>query len=398
MGQKGKQSVALVWAQFAAYHVDRCEAVARRLQDRCDVLAIEVATTSVDYAWEPSGDVAGASKITLFPGRSFDAVRPFTRFVAMLRATRHADVVCLGLSYAIPDAILLSWTLRLLGKRVVVFSESKFDDTQRSIGLERLKSIALSCYTAAIVGGRRHADYFRFLGFRRRPVLPGYDGVGLERIRTQGGKVLAPAGAPHGERPFVFVGRFVDKKNLVRLVEGYARYVTEASSAPHRLVLVGAGAELAAITDVARALDVSHLIDLPGFLGAEAVSRQLAGALALVLVSGEEQWGLVVNEALAFGLPVIVSNEVGSRDALVRNLVNGFVVESNSPEGIGRAMLALASDPALWERMVSASHQRAWLGDVERLADAMEVLLDPANQAAAGRLEQFSAELELTRR
>ena len=362
--------------------------------DRGTVLAIEVATTSVDYAWEPSGDVAGARKITLFPGQSFDSIPPLRRFWAMLRATRGCDLVCMGLSYGLVDSILLSWALRLQGRKIVVFSETKFDDTQRSLWMEFFKGILLSCYTAAVVGGGRHIAYFRFLRFRKRPVLPGYDTVGLGRIRSQAGNSGAPDGVPYADRPFLFVGRFVDKKNLFGLLEGYARYVAQTGSSPRRMVLVGSGADEPRLRALAAERGVAGLVDFPGFLGAEAVSRKLAGALALVLVSREEQWGLVVNEALALGLPAIVSNEVGSRDLLVRNLVNGFVVESNCPDGLAQAMLQLAGNETVWRNMVHASHERAWMGDTDRLADAIEVLLFPASNDATRRVDRLLAELE----
>jgi glycosyltransferase involved in cell wall biosynthesis len=390
--------IGLIWSQFAAYHIDRCEAVARRLGGRATVLALEVATTSVDYAWEPSGSVAGARKVTLFPGQSFDTIAPLRRFWAMLKATRNCDVVCIGLSYGEPDAILLSWALRALGRKVIVFSESKFDDRNRSAWLELGKQCLLSCYSAAIVGGRRHMAYFRFLGFRRRPVVPGYDTVGVERIRRQSGQPLAPEGQPFAARAFVFVGRFVDKKNLFGTLEGYARYVALAGTEPRRLVLIGAGGAEPALRQLAAERGVAALVDFPGFLGAEAVSRALAGGLGLVLVSVEEQWGLVVNEALALGLPVIVSDEVGARDLLVRNLVNGFVVESNCPDAMAQAMLRLGADESQWKAMVGASLDRAWLGDTDRLADAIEHILFPETLDTAARIARMNAELETERK
>jgi glycosyltransferase involved in cell wall biosynthesis len=367
--------------------------VARRLAGRTEVLAVEVATTSATYAWEPSGDVAGARKVTLFPGRSYDSVGPLRRYAALLSAVRGCSAVCIGLSYAEPEAILLSWTLRLMGKQVIVFSESKFDDKPRSVWKELGKSLLLLAYHAAIIGGRRHRDYFRFLRFGRRPVVPGYDVVGIERIRRQG---AAESGqVAWGDRPFLFVGRFVDKKNLLTLVEGYARYAARAGAAARRLVLVGSGAEEPAMRALAERHGVAGLIDYPGFLGAEAVSRALAGALALVLPSREEQWGLVVNEALAFGLPTIVSGEVGSRDLLVRNLVNGFVIESNSPEGIARAMWQLSTDEPAWRDMAQQALERAWMGDSERLGDAIETLLYTHDAAAAARVARLAEEMEI---
>lgn len=388
VAQKKPVSVAIVAAQFAAYHIDRCEAVARRFQGRGKVLAVEVATTSKVYAWAPSGEVAGATKITLFPGQSYNDNSAWARFVALFRCVRSCDLVAMGIPYSDPTAILLSWALRLVGVRVIVLSESKFDDGPRSVRFELFKSLVLSCYHAAIVGGARQIAYFRFLGFRRRIVLPGYDGVSVDRLRAQGG-VLAPAGAAFEERPFIFVGRFVGKKNLLTLIDGYARYVGTAGAAAHKLVLVGSGDLEDAIRQRIAALNIADMVIFPGFLSAEEVSRMLAGSLALVLVSGEEQWGLVVNEALAFGLPAIVSTEVGSRDALVRNLVNGYVVEPGSADGIAASMRAMTASREAWEAMVAASHARAWMGDTDRLADAVELLLAPTNGPARARCDQF---------
>ena len=97
----------------------------------------------------------------------------------------------------------------------------------------------------------------------------------------------------------------------------------------------------------------------------------------------------------ALGVPVIVSNEVGSRDLLVRNLVNGFVVDTNSPEAIGAAMRRLAEDEPTWRAMALAAAERAWMGDAGRLADALEVLLFPKSPEARSRLDALLAEMEI---
>ncbi|MGE3689830.1 MAG: glycosyltransferase [Novosphingobium sp.] len=384
-----KPRIALLFAQFAAYHVDRCEAVARRLADRADVLAVEVCSTSQTYAWEPSGQVNGASKLTLFPGQAYEAVSAWRRLVAQFRVLRHCRMVLVGIGYNERDIILLSWLLWLCRVRVVVMSESKYDDFPRSPVFERLKAALLTPYSAAIVGAQRHMAYFRFLGFRRRKVLPGYDGVGVERVRRQAEGMLAPDALDFAQRPFVYVGRFVEKKNLFGLLEGYAAYAGAAGPDARRLVLAGSGELEPQLRAQADALGLSASVEFPGFLPAGAISRLLSRALALVLVSTTEQWGLVVNEALALGLPVIVSDAVGAGDALVREGVNGYIVEGGSSEGIARAMAALAGDKAQWRAMGRASLARAWMGDTERLADAVELLLDPDAEPAQGRMREF---------
>ena len=391
---RGKSArIGLLFAQFSAYHIDRCQAVALRFAGRAEVLAVEVATSSTTYAWEASGEVAGAHKITLFPGEKYDQIGWLRRFWRQFKALRGCDTVMIGIGYNERDVIALSWLLAMLGKQVILLSESKFDDKPRTILTECLKAAVLAPYSSAIVGGHRHIAYFRFLGFRRRSVLPGYDTVSLERVRAMGGGAVAPAGADYASRNFIFVGRFVDKKNLLELIVGYALYTKGAGHQARRLVLIGAGAEEPAMRAVAAAQGVSELIDFPGFLDAGAVAQHLRGGLALVLTSSEEQWGLVVNEALAFGLPAIISAAVGSGDLLVRNLRNGYVIEQGSPQGLAQAMANLAGDEALWRSMVAASHARAWLGDTERLADAAEALIDasPAATDKVTEMQQFLA-------
>lgn len=385
--------IGLLFAQFSAYHIDRCQAVAHRFAGRAEVLAVEVATSSTTYAWEASGEVLGARKITLFPGEKYDQIGRLRRFWRQFIALRRCNTVMIGIGYNESDVIALSWLLALLGTQVILLSESKFDDKPRRVLTECIKAVVLAPYSAAIVGGHRHIAYFCFLGFRRRPVLPGYDTVSLERVRAMGGSALAPNGVDFADRNFIFVGRFVDKKNLLELIEGFALYAKGAGRKARRLVLIGAGDEEPAMRSIAAAQGVSELIDFPGFLSADAVARQLNDGLALVLASSEEQWGLVVNEALAFGLPAIISDAVGSGDLLVRNLLNGYVIEHGSPHGLAQAMTSLAGDEALWRTMVSASHARAWLGDTERLADAAAALIypSPATTDKVTEMQRFLA-------
>jgi glycosyltransferase involved in cell wall biosynthesis len=188
---------------------------------------------------------------------------------------------------------------------------------------------------------------------------------------------LTTDGVAFRERHFVFVGRFVAKKNLFVLLDAYAAYLGVVGSAARRLILIGDGPDGPLIRQRIDELGIGEMVDLPGFQSSRGVGRALSKALALVLVSSEEQWGLVVNEALAFGLPIIASQHVGACDTLVRNLINGFVVESHSVEAIALAMQRMSADEANWNRMASESSGRAWLGDSGRFADAIDLILHP---------------------
>lgn len=372
----GPPKIGILFAQFAAYHIDRIEATARRLAGRADVVAVEVSQASQTYAWSPSGKVHGALKRVLFTGEAYERIGKFRRLRAQYAALKDCSTVFVGIGYNEPDVLLLAIALRLRGRRVVVMTDSKFDDLPRTLVRETAKALLLSPFHAALVAGHRQRDYLRFLGFTRRPVVIGYDTVSLARVREQAGGPTAPDGAPFGQRPFAFVGRFVTKKNLVFLLQAYVAYRRRCGVQARRLVLIGGGGQEAALRTFIGEAGLDDAVEITGFLDAPEVARRLNGALALLLPSTEEQWGLVVNEALALGLPVIVSEAVGARDLLVRNLLNGFVVPVDSIEGWAAAMAAIACDEPRWREMSGHSHTLAGLGDVERFAAAVESLID----------------------
>lgn len=389
-----KPRIAVLWEQFSCYHVDRVEAIGQRLSDRFDVLAIEVATASQTYNWPPSGKILNARKKTLFPGKSYEDISPFRRFRAQFSQLIGCHTVFVGIGYDRADIIALSWILRLSGTTVVMMTDSKFDDRTRWAPREMLKSIALKAYSSALVAGRRQRDFVHFLGQHRKRIVPGYDTVSVDRVRSEAARFQHP---PEAEWPFTFVGRFVPKKNLLNLIEAYALYVAQAAGRPRRLQLIGSGAQEAQIRARCAELRVDHLVDFTGFLSAPDVAGRLAASVALILLSVEEQWGLVINEAIALDVPVIVSTAVGAADALVRNLCNGFIFEPNAIGGIAAAMKLLAEDPDLRNRMAMAARQRAWLADSERFADAVQHLVEEDRQTpAAAAIVRFESSLAET--
>jgi len=204
-------------------------------------------------------------------------------------------------------------------------------------------------------------------------LLTGYDTVSNLRIQRQ-----RPEGEPpsFAERPFICVARLVPKKNLFALLDAYALYRQQVTGAARRLVVVGDGPLDVPLRQYCEKLGLADLVDMPGFLDTSVVVAMMARALALVLVSTEEQWGLVVNEAVALDLPVIVSERVGARSELVINLVNGYVVPPNHVEAIAQAMLRIGADEAAWQAMRLKSREAAAHGDVNKFVQSVEQMID----------------------
>ena len=107
-----------------------------------------------------------------------------------------------------------------------------------------------------------------------------------------------------------------------------------------------------------------------------------------MLPSREEQWGLLVNEALALNLPVLLSTNVGARDTLVRQGVNGFVIEPSNVGGWVWCMGQLCRSEELWLNMAVASSWMAPLGDVAEFSQGCAKLLGYLGGEADFRLER----------
>ena len=227
-------------------------------------------------------------------------------------------------------------------------------------------------YHGAMVGGRRTVEYLRFLGFRRRKVVEGYDTVDIARIRDLAASPPAPDGTSFSDRHFTVVARLVPKKNISLAISAYALYRVQAGGGVRPLVIVGYGPLEDTLRDEA---EQTEGVRFEGFLQSDGVAGVLASSLAFILPSTEEQWGQVVNEALAMGVPVLCSDNVGARDSLIRTAVNGYVFEPDNAQGLAQLMLRIGADEDEWRRLAEACHDFAEAGDVSRFADATLALL-----------------------
>ena len=365
--------LVFMWDNYGPMHIDRCEAVAMQFAGRRDVIGIELAGTSHTYGWTPSNGQR-FRKVTLFQGASFTQVSGLQRLSALLKACisqgRADYFFC---HYERPEIFLTAIVLRLLGRRVYVMNDSKFDDRPRSIWREIAKAFALWPYNGAMVSGPRAKDYMRFLRFALDRTAIGYDTISIERIRTLAAADPAPSGTPFEERHFTVVARFVPKKNLPTVLDAYAKYA-QSVAIPRTLHLCGSGELDLALREQVSRLKLQDLVIFRNFIQSEEIAKTLANTLALLLVSNEEQFGLVVIEAQAMGVPVIFTPPCGARDELLRSGVSGFMVEPDNPAGIALIMKLIASDEALWRRLAQGAIETAPLGDVARFSRAVEQL------------------------
>jgi L-malate glycosyltransferase len=378
-----KPAIAFVWGSFGPYHVDRLEAAAAALSETHRVIGIEIAGSTDIYAWDRTERVEGAERITLFPAHTEEEIPAWRKFVALLRTCRAVRARHVFLcNFNEPQTFPLAIWLRLTGRTACLMMESKFDDKPRLLWREMLKRVLYLPYGAALVGGSRHRDYLRFFGFKAERIEFGYDTVSSDRVRRLSGSAPAPGGAAFQARHFTIVARLVPKKNVAMALGAYALYVRRAGEGARELHICGSGPLERELRAQADKFGLSS-VRFRGFVQAPEIARTLAQSLALVLPSTEEQWGLAVNEAVAMGLPILCSWNVGARDALLRTAVNGYAFEPDNPAGLARLMEMMASDEGAWRRMAEASSRLAPLGDARRFGAAVARLVRGLPAASA---------------
>jgi glycosyltransferase involved in cell wall biosynthesis len=252
-------------------------------------------------------------------------------------------------------------------------NDSKFDDMPRNVWGEMLKRQLLKPYHGCLVAGTRAQDYARFLGIRPERIVRGYDTISVQRMRAQMNDSI-PVSVSFDERHFTIVARLVEKKNHKVALQAYRSYVSQNTN-PRRLVICGSGVLEGELKAQVKSLSLDPFVTFTGFIQTAEVSRILSSTLALILPSTEEQFGQVVLEGIALGLPVLISEACGARDELVRTGVNGFVFEPDNSEGLAWFMSILARDQNLWRQMAGATKSFIPLCDVEGFADGVERLI-----------------------
>ena len=348
-----KPSIGVVFHHIGPYHHARLNAAA----DRLSVTGIEWSAKGYD-AWGAAATPARYHKVSLFPeatDHSPGKAELRCAFSSALEQTT-PDVVAVN-GWNNFGSLIAANCCTGLGIPMIVMSESARQDEPRTWWREAIKRRIAGLYSAALVGGQRHVEYLAELGMPREGVFIGYDVVDYdyfrqkaEEVRSQRSAVRQKCAVP--ENYFLASARFIEKKNLPKLIRAYAEYRrgSEVSSqksevsdnkAPWDLVVLGDGLLRADLCRLISDLQLNEHVHLPGFKPYDELPVYYALANAFVHASTSEQWGLVVNEAIASGLPVIVSNRCGCAPELVNG--NGFTFDPTNEDELATRLLEMAS-------------------------------------------------------
>ena len=172
-----------------------------------------------------------------------------------------------------------------------------------------------------------------------------------DQLAGRRGALRAALGAAPEDLVVLSVARLAPEKGLSDLV----RAVALAGASSPFLVVAGSGPDRERLADEAHVLGVRLVLlgDVPW----ERLQEVYAAADVFALLSSSEPWGVVVNEAMATGLPVVLSTAVGAAPDLLEEGGNGFAVAPGDVAAAGDALARLGSDPDLRAAMGRRSRE-----------------------------------------
>ena len=318
------------WSAYADLGTAECSVIEQTNRDEFPVLQVEA---QVKRSYQ---------RITLFEDRCKSRlnVREVRALAQRALAKLRPDVVCLS-GYATSLSLAaMSWCASARVPMVICSESNEFDEPRKR-WREAVKRRLLRFCAAGLAGGTPQAEYLARLGLPVERIFKGYDVVDNRHFedqavesRKQKAEIRQKYSLP--ERYFLASARFTEKKNLPRLLRAHALYRSQSASrlapcasrpAPWDLVLLGDGPLRAQLTALRSELGSEHCVHFAGARAYEELPSFYGLASAFIHASTTEQWGLVVNEAMACGLPVLVSNRCGCAPDLVREDRNGFTFD-----------------------------------------------------------------------
>jgi glycosyltransferase involved in cell wall biosynthesis len=317
-----------------------------------DIVAIEIISQD-EYGWQSiyrGENYTGFQKYTLINSQLKNKWLTFIGIRKMWQLLNNIEPQIIGIvGYDNP----ISTAGLLWGKLNrcinILMMDSKYDDMPRASAKEWLKKKLVSLYDGAMVAGLKSREYAKTLGIPENRIFTGLDAVDNEHFvknsrRARENAVNLRKEHQLPENYFLCVSRLIEKKNLTGLLDAYAIYSRNYRGTIWDLVICGSGPLEGRLKEQVGEKGIGRV----HFVGAKTYEEMpiIYGlAKCLILASSFlETWGLVVNEAMAAGLPVIVSKACGCYPDLIEEGVNGYSFDPLNVEELAELMIKISSE------------------------------------------------------
>jgi glycosyltransferase involved in cell wall biosynthesis len=212
------------------------------------------------------------------------------------------------------EAPFYLWTLLSAKRRripVIQFYESTGDSHRfNNFVIRKIRYLIFSQADFIVTAGTASTKAVVAMGIAPEKIITLFNPVDVSWFHTFARGHRMPASEGHR---FIYVGQLIERKNVASVLRSFAAIKTGADS----LTIVGDGPLTQELTNLTTALGVTSSVHFVGHKSQEELAALYAASNTLILASTNEVWGLVVNEALASGLHVVVSDKCGVAEFIV---------------------------------------------------------------------------------
>lgn len=350
------EKTLIIWDRIGDYHRARLRALESVLGPE-NVFAADLGKADGLYKWDSSRNSERHFLLSEKKVDQGDLVRRTLRFISIVKGHNIRRIGIAG--YGRKEYIFFILISNFFRRKVVLFAESWYG---RNPVKNFLKGLFLRMFCKGFfLSGELARDHFiNRLGIPSQRIATGYSAVDNRHFRT--------SCLPDRPEVILCVARFSPEKNLSMLVSAFLK-----STARKRFCLriIGGGPEMEALMELSRGCQEIELLD---WIGYAEMPTQYAQARYFVLPSNFEPWGLVVNEAMAAGLPILISRACGCLPDLLKS-GNGFSFEPENEDDLRRILDRVVEiDEASWTRMSELSRNivarygcREWAASLVRI-------------------------------
>lgn len=344
--------------RIGPYHYARLSA----FSSQANVIALEVFGMDSTYAWEKVADTTEFEWRTLMEGPN--SVGTGSQMYTLISQTLDdisPDVVAIPGWIGVGPISALRWCSKRKVPAVIMSASSAIGKNRHG-WREVCKRHIVRHFSAGLGGGTPQVEYLADLGLPADRVFSGGNVVDNDFFyhRSQVARRNSSQLRLQYDLPddyFLCVCRFIEEKNLDILLRAFANYRKQSGSKAWKLVLMGDGPLRARILDLRDQLELGDTLVLPGFKQLNELPVYYGLAKAFVLPSLSETWGLVTNEAMASGLPVLISSHCGCARDLVKDGHNGFTFHPEDAEQLTNLMSKMTLDEWHLNAMGQASRE-----------------------------------------
>jgi len=335
------------WAHYKSVLFQEIEREFRENYPNSELLVAHIALHEQSRAVMASDEqvVYEYPQVVLFE-RSLDSVTFSEKLRALFKVFRKFKPDVLNINgWHDPAQVVLALYAKKLGVKLVISSESSALDRPRKNLKESLKMRFLCRADAFFCFGKTSVEYLETLGIDKSviPVKKAavVDSAFISEAFSKAERTRFPE---DNNRNFIYVGRLAREKNLSLLLTAYRDCLATQKEANWGLIFVGDGSMKNTLMKEAADNNLSS-VRFAGGMPWHKVPDYLAQADVLILPSLSEPWGLVVNEAMACAMPVIVSRNCGCAGDLVQNGQNGLLFDPTEVDELAAAMRHYITHP-----------------------------------------------------